>query len=157
MSVTDTMRTIEGVKAIGPAQLRLRWSDGAEVELDLSAWLETPGFARLRDHAMFAAVKVGDWGHSLEWSNGAEASADSLWLETLAASKRADARAFLEWRLKNGLSLTKAAEALGLSRRMVAYYSNAEKPVPRTVLLACRGWDAGHRSSGSRESVVAAR
>ncbi|HLI67635.1 MAG TPA: DUF2442 domain-containing protein [Caulobacteraceae bacterium] len=157
MSATDAMRTIETVKATGPAQLRLHWSDGAEAELDLSGWLATPAFAALRDPAAFAAVQVGDWGHSLQWSNGAEASADSLWLETLSASKRADARAFLEWRLKNGLSLTKAAEALGLSRRMVAYYSNAEKPVPKTVLLACRGWEAGHRSSGSRESVVAAR
>jgi hypothetical protein len=25
---------------------------------------------------------------------------------------------------------------------MVAYYSNGEKPVPKTVLLAFRGWEA---------------
>ena len=35
-----------------------------------------------------------------------------------------------------------AAEALGLSRRMVAYYWNDEKPVPRPVLLACKDWEA---------------
>lgn len=153
MSVTDTMRTIESVKASGPAQLRLRWSDGAEAELDLSGWLAKPAFAALRNPAEFAQVEVGDWGHRLEWPNGVEAGADSLWLETLSALKRIDARAFLEWRLKNGLSLTKAAEALGLSRRMVAYYSNAEKPVPKTVLLACRGWDASHRSFAGRRTV----
>jgi predicted transcriptional regulator len=39
-------------------------------------------------------------------------------------------------------SLTKAAEALGISRRMVAYYSNGEKTVPRAILLACKGWKA---------------
>jgi hypothetical protein len=38
--------------------------------------------------------------------------------------------------------LTRAAEALGLSRRMVVYYSNAQKPVPRPILLACKGWEA---------------
>ena len=42
--------------------------------------------------------------------------ADALWLETLSATGRADVRQFLEWRLHNGLSLAKAAEALGISR-----------------------------------------
>ena len=41
-----------------------------------------------------------------------------------------------------GLSLTDAAEALGLSRRQVADYASGEHDVPRTVLLACKGWEA---------------
>ena len=52
-----------------------------------------------------------------------------------------DARSFLEWRLRHALSLNKAADALGISRRMVAYYSNGEKKVPKPILLACRGWE----------------
>ena len=148
MSATDTMRTIEAVTATGPARLRLRWSDGAEAEFDLTDWLASPAFAALRDPAEFARVQVGDWGHSLEWPSGAEAGADRLWLETLSATRREGARAFLEWRLKHGLSLSGAAEALGLSRRMVAYYSNAEKPVPKTVLLACRGWESTRPGPG---------
>lgn len=143
MSATDTMRTIKAVKPTGEARLRLQWSDGTQAELDLGAWLQEPAFAALRDPEVFASVKLGDWGHSLEWPGGVEAGADALWLETLAATRREDARAFLQWRLKHGLSLSGAAEALGLSRRMVAYYSNGEKPVPKTVLLACRGWEAG--------------
>ena len=55
-----------------------------------------------------------------------------------------DAREFLEWRLRHGLSLTKTAEALDISRRMVAYYSNGEKPIPRAILLACKGWEVSH-------------
>jgi hypothetical protein len=143
MSATDAMRTIEKVRATGPTRLGLVWSDGAQAEIDFGAWLAKPAFAALRDPAEFARVKVGDWGHSLVWPSGAEAGADSLWLETLSATRREDTRAFLEWRLRHGLSLTGAAEALGLSRRMVAYYANGEKPVPKTVLLACRGWEAG--------------
>lgn len=134
------MRTIEQVEAIGPTRLRLVWSDGVRAEIDLGPWLKRPAFAALRDPAEFAQVQIGDWGHSLEWPGGVEAGADALWLETLSATRHDDTRAFLEWRLKHGLSLTRAAEALGLSRRMVAYYSNGEKPVPRTVLLACKGW-----------------
>jgi len=67
-----------------------------------------------------------------------------LWAETLSATGRDDARRFLEWRLANGFSLTRAAEALGLSRRTVAYYSNGERRVPKAILLACAGWDALH-------------
>lgn len=145
MNAIDAMRTIKSVRATGPTRLRLAWSDGAEAELDLGDWLEKPTFAALRDPAEFARVKVGDWGHSLTWPSGVEAGADSLWLETLAVTRREGARAFLDWRMRHGLSLSAAAEALGLSRRMVAYYSNGEKPVPKTVLLACRGWEAGRR------------
>jgi len=147
MSAAATMRTIEEARAITPARLRLRWSDGAEGEVDLAEWLKQPAFASLRDPAEFARVQVGDLGHSLTWSGGAEAGADALWLESLTARRRGDTRAFLEWRQRNGLSLSKAAEALGVSRRMAAYYADGEKPVPKTVLLACRGWEASRRPS----------
>lgn len=150
MSATDTMRTIERVKAVGPARLGLAWSDGTNSEVDLAGWLAKPAFATLRDRAEFAKVTIGDWGHSLVWPSGAEAGADALWLESLSASRRDDTRAFLEWRQRHGLSLAAAADALGLSRRMVAYYSNGEKPVPKTVLLACRGWEASKRLEVAR-------
>jgi hypothetical protein len=143
MTTADLVPTIRRVEAILPTGLCLQWSDGKETTVDIAPWLEDRAFASLRDQAVFAKVEIGDWGHSLQWPDDVEIGADSLWLEALSASNRADARRFLEWRLKHGLSLTKAAEALGLSRRMVAYYSNGEKPVPRTVLLACRGWEAG--------------
>jgi len=138
----DKTRTVASVKAKAPSTLTLRWSDGARAELDLSALLRDKSFKALRDPAKFAAVRVGEWGHSIAWPSGAELSAETLWLETLSATRHADARSFLEWRLRHGLSLSGAADALGLSRRMVAYYSNGEKPVPRAILLACKGWEA---------------
>src|SRR3546814_8466112 len=67
-----------------------------------------------------------------------------LWLETLSATGHGDVRAFLEWRLRHALSLSKAADALGVSRRLVAYSSNGEKQVPKPILLAYRGWDASN-------------
>jgi len=95
-------------------------------------------------------VEVGDWGHSLCWPSGAELGADMLWLETLSSTGHGDARAFLEWRMRHALSLSKAADALGVSRRMIAYYSNGEKKVPKPILLACRGWEVSdglHRAA----------
>jgi hypothetical protein len=143
MNIADTTRTITEAVPIAPASVRLVWSDGTVAELDLAAWPDDPAFAALRDPANFASLKIGDWGHSLVWASGAEVGADMLWLETLSATGHDDVRSFLEWRLRHGLSLSKAAEALGVSRRMVAYYSNGEKKVPRPILLACRGWEAG--------------
>jgi predicted transcriptional regulator len=60
----------------------------------------------------------------------------------LEQNGRADAVAFIRWRWRNRLSLSKPAETLGLSRRMVAYYESGEQEVPRTVLLALKGWEA---------------
>lgn len=157
MNATDTMRTIQKVETCGQTCLRLLWSDGSGAEIDLADWMKAPAFTVLNDPAEFARAEIGDWGHSLQWPSGVEIGADSLWLETLSANRHDDARRFLEWRLKHGLSLSAAAKALGLSRRMVAYYSNGEKPVPLTVLLACRGWEVSSRPklanqpSGARE------
>jgi DNA-binding XRE family transcriptional regulator len=67
--------------------------------------------------------------------------ADTLWRASLTATGRDDVRRFLEWRLRNGLSLAKAAEALGLARRTIAYHSNGERAVPNSILLACTGWE----------------
>ncbi len=142
MIAVDRMRTIKGVAAVGQASLRIDWSNGVSADLDLGLLIAGRAYAALREPEAFAAVQVGDWGHSLAWPSGAELGADALWLETLSATGHDDARAFLEWRLRHGLSLAKAAEAIGISRRMVAYYSNGERPVPKPILLACRGWEA---------------
>lgn len=141
MNATQGMRTIKAVKAKAPATLAVKWSDGTQAKIDLSSAMRERPFRSLRNVAKFSRVGVGEWGHSIEWPGGPELGADSLWLETLTAAGHHDAREFLEWRLRHGLSLTKAAEALEISRRMVAYYSSGERPVPRSILLACKGWE----------------
>ncbi len=142
MTALDSSRTIKAVKALAPATLALRWLDGTRASIDITDAVRDRRFHPLRQAAEFTRAMPGEWGHSVVWPSGAELGADMLWLKTLSASGHDDARQFLEWRLRHGLSLTKAAEALGLSRRMVAYYANGEKPVPRAILLACKGWEA---------------
>jgi len=142
MSFADKMRTIMSVKSLGAARLALTWSDGTQATVELGKILHDRRFVAPRDLTEFARVELGEWGQCVTWPNGAELGAERLWLETLSATGHHDARIFLEWRLRHGLSLSKTAEALGLSRRMVAYYSNGEKPVPKSILLACRGWEA---------------
>jgi hypothetical protein len=135
----ETLRTITGVELDGAERLNLTWSDGREARIDLTAALRDPAFKALKDPSLFQKVKIGDWGHSLAWPDGTEMGADSLWLDSLSSWGRLDTRAFLEWRLRHALSL---ADALGLSRRQIAYYSSGEKVVPKPILLACRGWEA---------------
>jgi hypothetical protein len=137
----DVLRTIEAVSVTQRGMLALVWSDGTRAEVDVRPMLELPALAALRDPVLFAQATVGDWGHSVTWPGEAEIGADRLWAATLSATQRDDTRVFLDWRHRHGLSLSKAATALGLSRRAVAYYSNGEKRVPRPVLLACRGWE----------------
>ena len=130
----DWMRTIEAVESRAGGGLFLRWSDGTQAEVALPNAFATRS----------SEASVGDWGHSIVWPDGTELGADTLWLATLTAIGRGDARQFLEWRLSNALSLARAGEELGLSRRTVAYYSNGTRAVPKAILLACKGWDASH-------------
>ncbi|HWE05116.1 MAG TPA: DUF2442 domain-containing protein [Rhizomicrobium sp.] len=144
MKMEDNTRIVTAARVKLPATLALKWSDGTRAEIDLARTMRDRHFRSLRNPGVFGKVRIGEWGHSVEWPSGVELGAETLWLETLAATGHDDARVFLEWRLRHGLSLSKAAEALGISRRMVAYYSNGEKTVPRAILLACKGWEVGH-------------
>ena len=49
---------------------------------------------------------------------------------------------FDEWIKKNSLSLSTAAEALGMTRRIIAHYRSGSRPIPKTVQLACIGWES---------------
>lgn len=75
--------------------------------------------------------------------------ADTLWQYALDQKGRADAAEFIRWRWRNRLSLTAAAGALGLSRRQIAYYASGEQVVPRTVLLACKGWESEQQNAAA--------
>lgn len=51
------------------------------------------------------------------------------------------AEAFRAWMEGHGLTLDRAAEALGLSRQTPACYLSGEQPVPKTVMVATEGYD----------------
>jgi hypothetical protein len=156
--MNEKLRQIEAVRAQGRSSLELRWSDGETAVVDLSSLFEKRPYKSLANQKVFKTASLGDWGHSVAWNDGTEIGADRLWLETLSATDRPYVREFLEWRMRNSLSLTKAAEALHLSRRMIAYYSSGDRDVPAYILLACHGWEdlhkktqKGHASEHERE------
>ncbi len=42
----------------------------------------------------------------------------------------------------NQLSLRQATQAIGMTRRVIAYYKSGARPMPKTVWLACIGYEA---------------
>lgn len=149
MNDTKAIR-ISSVKSMGEYKLRLRWVNGKTTTVDLSEPVQRlKGMRPLRDASAFARVAKGEGGHSIEWPGKINMGADRLWEMSLEQSGHLDAVEFIRWRWRYGLSLSDAAEALGLSRRQVAYYASGERTVPRTVLLACKGWEVEKHSAAA--------
>jgi hypothetical protein len=140
---------IANVKYAGTGlRLIVRWTNNQEMTVNLEEPVHRlKGLRPLRTQAVFARAGVGEDGGSVAWPGNIDMGADRLWEMALEQNGHADAAEFIRWRWKHGLSLTAAAEALGLSRRTVAYYVSGEQEVPRTVLLALKGWEQEERKS----------
>ena len=91
---------------------------------------------------LFRRVHVGEHGTDIVWSDEIDMAADTLWrLAREQAGVTLSPAAFKHWRERHAFTLDTAAAALGVSRRMVAYYEQGKKPIPRVVALATRGLD----------------
>lgn len=138
-----TLPRIRAVEATGkPLALRVQWSHGGEDLIDLSGIIQTfKVFAPLRtDPKLFRQVRVGEHGTDIVWNDEIDIANDTLWrLAQEQSGATMTAEAFQEWRKRHAFTLDTAATALGLSRRMVAYYEQGKRPIPRTVALATRG------------------
>ena len=150
MSEANAIR-IAHVKYAGTGlRLIVRWTNNQEMTVNLEEPVSRlKGLRPLRTQAVFARAAVGEDGYSVTWPGDIDMGADRLWEMALEQNGHADAAEFIRWRWKHGLSLTAAAEALGLSRRTVAYYVSGEQEVPRTVLLALKGWEQEERKSAT--------
>lgn len=56
--------------------------------------------------------------------------------------------------MTHGHSFRCGAQALGVSRRMLAYYLSGEKPIPRRVGLAMTGWSGIKRAKALAECAT---
>jgi DNA-binding XRE family transcriptional regulator len=129
-----------------PLSLRIRWDKGDESQVDVSGLIETFRVYEplRRSLELFAQVRLGEYGTDVVWPGDVDISADTLWRlaqEQTGATMSPDA--FKNWRERKAYTLDAAARALGVSRRMVAYYEQGAKPIPRVVALATRGLERG--------------
>mgnify|MGYP005844492251 CR=1 FL=1 len=134
---------IDAVTALEPGALKIRWTTGETLVAHIDDWIEHfKLLAPLRDPVVFAQVRVGWYGHSVEWPSEIDLGADQLYERCREEAGLPTPQLFDDWMKRNQLSLQTAADALGLSRRAVAYYRNGAKPLPRQTWLACLGWEA---------------
>jgi hypothetical protein len=132
-----------------PNTLLIGWGHGGESLIDVSGLIETfRAYIPLRQSAeLFKQVRVGEYGTDVVWSDELDMPADTLWrLAQEQSGTTITAEAFHNWRERKAYTLDEAAVALGISRRMVAYYDHGEKPIPRVVALATLALDPASRS-----------
>jgi hypothetical protein len=123
--------------------LMITWNTGEILDCDLAATINRhAAFAPLAKPELFSQVAVDEWGHGLDWPNGLDMGADRLYQLCREQAGLFSPMAFDCWIKNNQLSLTTAATALGMTRRMVAHYRSGSRPIPKTVQLACIGWES---------------
>ena len=138
----NKMPLINAVKAVGPLCLMIQWDTGESYGVNLAALVtRTQAYAPLREPTFFECVTVEEWGHGLDWPGGLDLGADRLYDLCREQAGMLSPSGFDHWMRRNGLSLATAATALGMTRRMIAHYRSGSRPIPRTVQLACLGWE----------------
>lgn len=139
---------LESVQALSDYRLQLVFRDGSVYTVSLAnAFDKFPGLRPLQDLAAFAKAQViEDEGWTVEWPElDIQIGADTLWLDARAQNAvDENTRVFTQWRAQNGLTLTQAAKALGMTPRTMSAYGTGSRPVPRYVALACKGWEVEH-------------
>jgi DNA-binding XRE family transcriptional regulator len=146
VGLSHTQKTVPRLAAVAagetPMTLRLRRMDGDETVVDVSGMIQTFRVYEplRRDPDLFKQVRLGEHGADVVWSDELDMAADTLWrLSREQDGSTLSPEAFREWRARHAFTLDTAAKALGVSRRMLAYYEQGKKPIPRLVALATRG------------------
>jgi len=104
------------------------------------------GLAPLRDPVAFSGVALGEYGWETEWPQlDIQIGADTLFADMLDQRSETPADRFTVWRIRNNLSLAAASRELGVTIRTLSAYGSGARPVPRTVQLACIGWEEERR------------
>lgn len=142
---------LTSVTAEAPALLTIGWRSGKQTRVDISEYLDSPGYERLKDPDFFLRAAVEEWGHGVEWADGEIGiDADSLYrLGKEQAGAAFPVTEFNAWMERNRLSLSAAAKALGITRRTVVYYHSGHKPIPIYIKLACIGWEVLHSQTAA--------
>jgi hypothetical protein len=146
MSTPDRIKTVQ---TIAPDTVRIEFCSGKIYSVSLAEPMaRIQGFAELSDHTLFNAAAVVDDGWTVAWANGLSMSSERLYqMAKEQAGEAIPTAEFKDWMLRNHLSLTTAAEALALSRRMVSQYSSGARPIPKIVGLALKGFEAEHHAA----------
>jgi hypothetical protein len=140
--VTDPLPRIATVIATGLTSLGVMWHDDRSDGVDLAGWSATGGeiLSPLIDPALFATVRLGDHGASVEWgSEDDDLAIDAHHLRLIADEQRRFGRAEVAaWQAAAGLSNQESADFLDFSLSTWNAYKAGTSAVPTPVAMACR-------------------
>ncbi len=141
--IHDPQHTISTLSVLAPGGLALTFADGVTLRVDLTAVAKAyPALAPLQDPTLFATARVDALGGYVVWvDDELEMAADNLRNLALEQSGGIGPERVLNWMARHALTQERAAQAIGVSRRMLNYYLSGAKPIPKTVWLACLGWE----------------
>jgi len=136
--------------AVTPAAdycLNVSFADGSNGVVNMKDFIfSLSGLAPLRDPVAFSGVALGEYGWEAEWPQlDIQIGADTLFADMLDQRSETPADRFTVWRIRNNLSLAAASRELGVTIRTISAYGSGARPVPRTVQLACIGWEEERR------------
>jgi len=135
---------LTAVKALPNYRLRLTYADDKTFEVDLAEKIrKLKALAPLKDEPLFKKAKKGFAGRSVDWiEDELDLGSDNLRHLAVEQAGGIGHERIWTWLHETGMTLEQAAEALGISRRMLIYYRDGEKEIPRSIWLACLGWQA---------------
>lgn len=146
--MTMKKKTVRLVSVIALPEMtaQVAYSDGRSFKVSFAALANRlQAFAVLEDVTEFATAAVADFGWSLEWACGATLDSDRVLELALEQAGMVENVNFRHWQDRHHLSLATAASALGMTRRTISQYRTGNRPVPRYIALACKGWEAEQR------------
>ena len=135
---------LTAVKALPNYRLRLTYADDQTFEVDLAEKIrKLKALAPLKDETLFKKAKKGFVGRSVDWiEDELDMGSDNLRHLAVEQAGGIGHERIWTWLYETGMTLEQGAEALGISRRMLIYYRDGEKDIPRSIWLACLGWQA---------------
>jgi DNA-binding XRE family transcriptional regulator len=144
---------LETVTTVLPHKLEITYTDKSQITVDLTHLIQSlKVFEPLETAEEFTSATITDFGFTMEWACGASLDSDRLFEMALEQSGMIANAHFRRWQDVNDLSLTQAAQAIGLTRRTISQYRTGKRPVPRTVSLACKGWEVEQVKNASPQS-----
>lgn len=142
---------LTGVEPLTNHRLRLSYADEMTFEVNLDEWIKTSkALQAILDDSLFMQARIGFAARSVTWiEDELELGADNLRNLAVEQAGGIGHERIWNWLHDTGLTLDQAALALGISRRMIIYYRNGEKPIPRSIWLACLGWEVVRPTGGA--------
>ena len=134
---------LTAVRALPNYRLRLTYADNQTFVVDLTEKIrKLKALAPLKDEALFKKAKKGFAGRTVDWiEDELDMGSDNLRHLAVEQAGGLGHERIWTWLHETGMTLEQGAEALGISRRMLIYYRDGEKEIPRSIWLACLGWE----------------